>query len=235
MRMLRFCCRVWKHRQSRRSRNPAARVRGRRERDRPRKGQHPAAARDRSFRSHGSAAQGAGRRNSSGEAGGYGPGSGSQTDRREERLEGQAISVGLSRKRSGGVARTSGCASLNDVRDIRLYGIVRIGDIAALGEGTLRKGPFVRQECPLRRVRDVSRLGARHGHRSAVRTDQSENSSHPRVRPQRQIGGKSSKRVQTGEPSSLLPKVPQSDAIRTIERRHKAEPVTRRIDRKSVV
>jgi len=76
------------------------------------RGSIPAAARDRSFRSHGSEAQGAGRRNSGGEAGRYGPGSGSQTDRREERLEGQAISVGLSRKRSGGLARTSGCASL---------------------------------------------------------------------------------------------------------------------------
>ena len=52
-------------------------------------------------------------------------------------------------------------------------------------------------------VRDVSSLGARHGHRSAVRTNHAENDGRPWVRSHCQLGCESSKRIQTGEPNSI--------------------------------
>jgi hypothetical protein len=56
------------------------------------------------------------------------------------------------------------------------------------------------------RVRDVSKLGACRGQTSAVRSDRSENNARPRVRSLGQLGGESSKRVQTGEPMSCRSK-----------------------------
>src|ERR1035438_2041740 len=52
----------------------------------------------------------------------------------------------------------------------------------------------------LRRVRDVSRLGAHGGQASAVCSNRSENKGCLRVGSMGQLGGKSSNRVQTGEP-----------------------------------
>src|ERR1039458_10410056 len=54
------------------------------------------------------------------------------------------------------------------------------------------------------RVRDVSRLGARRGQSSAVRSNRSENNERLRVRSERQLSRKSSKRIQTGEPDSVF-------------------------------
>jgi len=56
---------------------------------------------------------------------------------------------------------------------------------------------------PSSRVRDVSRLGARHGYGPLVPTDHSENNRCPSVRSQSHLARKSSKRVQTGEPNIL--------------------------------
>ena len=53
----------------------------------------------------------------------------------------------------------------------------------------------------LRRVREVSRLGAHRGQASAVRSNRSENNGRLRVRSEGQLSRKSSKRVQTGEPN----------------------------------
>jgi len=46
----------------------------------------------------------------------------------------------------------------------------------------------------------VSRLGACHGHGPVFRTDRPQNNGRRRVRSEGQLGAKSSKRVQTGEP-----------------------------------
>src|ERR1035441_3554502 len=54
-----------------------------------------------------------------------------------------------------------------------------------------------------RPVRDVSRLGARHGQEPARRTDHSEIKANRRVPSMGQLGGESSKRVQTGEPNCI--------------------------------
>src|ERR1051326_2500350 len=51
-----------------------------------------------------------------------------------------------------------------------------------------------------RPVRDVSRLGARHGFSSALRVDNDENKIRPWVRSHCQLDGKSSKCVHAGEP-----------------------------------
>jgi hypothetical protein len=50
------------------------------------------------------------------------------------------------------------------------------------------------------RVRDGSRLGARRGHAVALTVDKIERNTSCRVRSERQLGRKSSKRVQRGEP-----------------------------------
>src|ERR1035437_220821 len=52
------------------------------------------------------------------------------------------------------------------------------------------------------RVRDVSRLGARHGYSSALCVNDDENKIRPWVRSHCQLARESSKRVQTGEPNS---------------------------------
>ena len=64
---------------------------------------------------------------------------------------------------------------------------------------TLESNPEFRRELVQYGEFETCPLGARHGLLPAVRTDHSENNVRPRVRSRSRSGGKSSKRVQTGE------------------------------------
>jgi len=61
-----------------------------------------------------------------------------------------------------------------------------------------------RKRWRLKRVRDVSKLGARRGHGSSITRDHAERTSLSRVRSQGELACKSSKRVQTGEPTQVI-------------------------------